>query len=150
MLELEIQIWPKLLVKKVTMECAKIKTYLEASYPCKITKTKVFSPSYSSQCMKMIVLIIEILMGFPYIPDAVLILANVLTLLFFTYFGHSNRKGQLICEKFNNVTRCAKFSFPNIAGNWNYTIMATCTRTIVLRTHLNLLHYLRHILRSTN
>ena len=42
--EQEIQIWPKVLVKKVTMQCTKIKTDTDACYPCKINKTNHFSP----------------------------------------------------------------------------------------------------------
>ena len=42
--EKEIQIWPKVLVKKITMQCIKIKTHTDACYPCKINKTNHFSP----------------------------------------------------------------------------------------------------------
>ena len=39
----EIQIWPEVLVKKVTKQCTKMKTQTEACYPCKITKTNHFT-----------------------------------------------------------------------------------------------------------
>ena len=42
--EWEIQIWPKVLAKKVTMQCTKIKNHTDACYPCKIKKTNHFSP----------------------------------------------------------------------------------------------------------
>ena len=42
--EQEIQIWPKVLVKKVTMQCTKMKNHTDACYPCKINKTGNFSP----------------------------------------------------------------------------------------------------------
>ena len=42
--EQEIKIWPKVLVKKVTMQCTKMKTHTGACYPCKIDKTNHFSP----------------------------------------------------------------------------------------------------------
>ena len=42
--EQEIQIWPKVLVKKVTMQCTKMKTQTNAFYLCKINKTNNFSP----------------------------------------------------------------------------------------------------------
>ena len=46
MFEREIQIWPKALLKKVTLQRTKMKTYTEAFYACKITKTNNF-PSFS-------------------------------------------------------------------------------------------------------
>ena len=42
MVEREIQIWPKVLVKKLTMQCTKMKTHTDACYPCKITRTDLF------------------------------------------------------------------------------------------------------------
>ena len=42
--EREIQIWPKVLVKKVTMQCTKVKIHTDACYPRKINKTNHFSP----------------------------------------------------------------------------------------------------------
>ena len=44
MFEQEIQIWPKFLVKKVTMQCTKMKTHTEACFPSKLTKTNHFPP----------------------------------------------------------------------------------------------------------
>ena len=44
MFEQEIRILPKVLVKKVNMQCTKMKTHTEACYPCKITKTNIFLP----------------------------------------------------------------------------------------------------------
>ena len=41
--EQEIQIWPKVSVKKVTMQCTKMKTHTDACYPCKISKTNYFT-----------------------------------------------------------------------------------------------------------
>ena len=38
--EQEIQIWPKVLVKKVTMKCTKMKTHTNACYPCKMIRKK--------------------------------------------------------------------------------------------------------------
>ena len=40
----EIQSWPNVLVKKVTMQCIKTKIHTDACYPCKITETNYFSP----------------------------------------------------------------------------------------------------------
>ena len=42
--EREIQIWPKVLVEKITIQCTKIKTHTDACYSCKINKTNNFSP----------------------------------------------------------------------------------------------------------
>ena len=42
MFEREIQIWPKVFLKVVTMQCIKMKTHAEACYSCKITKTNNF------------------------------------------------------------------------------------------------------------
>ena len=42
--EQEIEIWPKVLVKKLTMQCTKMKTHTDACCPCKINKTSNFSP----------------------------------------------------------------------------------------------------------
>ena len=42
--EREIQISPKVLVKKVTMQCTKMKTHTDACYPSRINKTNHFSP----------------------------------------------------------------------------------------------------------
>ena len=65
--ELEIQIWPE-----VTMQCTKIKTHTDACYLCKINKTDHFSPILVTSIHKTVFfLIIEIYMGFPYIPEAV-------------------------------------------------------------------------------
>ena len=44
MFEREIQIWPKVLVKKVTMQCTRMKTHTGACYHWKITKTNNFPP----------------------------------------------------------------------------------------------------------
>ena len=43
--EREIQIWPKVLLKKVSMQCTKMKTHRKASYSGKITKTNRFFPN---------------------------------------------------------------------------------------------------------
>ena len=70
--EREIQIWPKVLVKKVTMQCTKTKTHTDACYPWKINKTNHFSPILVTSVPKTDFFpIIEISMGFPYIPEAV-------------------------------------------------------------------------------
>ena len=67
-----MQIWPKVLVKKVTMPCIKIKTHRDACHPCKINKTNNFFPILVTSIHKTdFFLIIEIYMGFPYIPEAV-------------------------------------------------------------------------------
>ena len=59
----KIQIWPKVLVKKVTMQCTKIKTHTDACYPCKINKTNQFSPILVTSIHKTdFFLIIEIYM----------------------------------------------------------------------------------------
>ena len=70
--EWEIQIWPKVLVKKVTMQCTKVKTHTDACNPCKINKTDNFSPILVTSMHKTdFFLITEIYMGFPYILEAV-------------------------------------------------------------------------------
>ena len=62
----------KVLVKKVTMQCTKMKTHTDACYPCKINKTNHFRPILVTSVHKnWFFLIIEIYMGFPYIPEAV-------------------------------------------------------------------------------
>ena len=45
MFEREIQIWPKVLLKKVSMQCTKMKTHTKACYSGKITKTNRFLPN---------------------------------------------------------------------------------------------------------
>ena len=45
--EREIQIWPKVLVKKVTMQCTKMTTHTDACYACKINKNNHFFPYFS-------------------------------------------------------------------------------------------------------
>ena len=42
MFEQEIQIWPKVLIKNVSMQCTKMKAHTEACYPWKITQTNHF------------------------------------------------------------------------------------------------------------
>ena len=42
MFEREIQIWPKVFLKVVTMQCIKMETHAEACYSCKITTTNNF------------------------------------------------------------------------------------------------------------
>ena len=64
--------WPKVLVKKVTMQCTKIKTHTDACYPCKINKTDHFSPILMTSMHKTdFFLNTEIYKEFPYILEAV-------------------------------------------------------------------------------
>ena len=42
MFERKIQIWPKVLVKNLTLQCTRMQTHTEACFPCKLTKTDNF------------------------------------------------------------------------------------------------------------
>ena len=72
MFECQIQIWPKSLSEKVTMQCTKMKTHTGACYPCITTKTKHFFSNFSDvNIPKFFFMIIGISMRLLYIPDAV-------------------------------------------------------------------------------
>ena len=79
MFEREGQIWAKVLVKKETMQCTKMKTHTKACYSCKITKTNNFFQILVTSIHETdSFLIIGILMGFPYISDFVKISGYVM------------------------------------------------------------------------
>ena len=62
----------KSLVEKVIMQCTKIKTHKDVCYLYKINKTNHFSLILVTSIHKTdFFLIVEIYMGFPYIPEAV-------------------------------------------------------------------------------
>ena len=84
MFEREIQIWPEVAVKKVTMQCVKMKLHTAAYYPYKINRTNHFPPILSDlNTRNWFFLIIGISIGFPFIPDIIFsssarVLTNIL------------------------------------------------------------------------
>ena len=112
MFEWQIRILPEVSVKKVVMQCTKMKTHTET---CKIiAKSPELTISFFQfsrlNTRNGIFLIIEISMGFPYISDTVfkVFCQSSNKRLHFSRIGVTleNHKGQLICVELDDVTCC--------------------------------------------